>query len=96
MPQRLLCKHFRKAAEERQVFPQTIDVIRTRMEPRGIEVQVGNWQEAAVQPQDGVVYIQTTGETLTAAKVVIAAGAFSHRIAARLGETRFSAQMLRK
>jgi D-amino-acid dehydrogenase len=39
-----------------------------------------------LQPQDGVVYIQTTGETLTADKVVIAAGAFSHRIAATLGE----------
>lgn len=39
-----------------------------------------------LKPQDGGVSIQTTGETLTADKVVLAAGAFSHRIAATLGE----------
>lgn len=37
-------------------------------------------------PQDGGVSIQTTGEPLAAGKVVLAAGAFSHRIAATLGE----------
>lgn len=36
--------------------------------------------------QDGKVYIRTNGEPLTADKVVLAAGAFSHRIAATLGE----------
>ncbi|MFN3281063.1 MAG: NAD(P)/FAD-dependent oxidoreductase [Tabrizicola sp.] len=39
-----------------------------------------------LKPQDGGVSIQTTGETLTAEKVVLAAGAFSHRIAATLDE----------
>ncbi|MFM7334013.1 MAG: NAD(P)/FAD-dependent oxidoreductase [Tabrizicola sp.] len=39
-----------------------------------------------LKPQDGGVSIQTTGEPLTADKVVLAAGAFSHRIAATLGE----------
>lgn len=37
-------------------------------------------------PRDGKVYIQTTGDPLEADKVVLAAGAFSHRIAATLGE----------
>jgi D-amino-acid dehydrogenase len=37
-------------------------------------------------PRDGGVSIQTTGEPLTADKVVLAAGAFSHRIAATLSE----------
>jgi len=37
-------------------------------------------------PQDGRVYIRTTGEPLTTDKVVLAAGAFSHRIAATLGD----------
>jgi D-amino-acid dehydrogenase len=37
-------------------------------------------------PQDGGVYIRTTGDPLTADRVVLAAGAFSHRIAATLGE----------
>lgn len=36
--------------------------------------------------KDGGVSIQTTGESLAADKVVLAAGAFSHRIAATLGE----------
>jgi D-amino-acid dehydrogenase len=36
--------------------------------------------------QSTTVYIQTTGDPLTADKVVLAAGAFSHRIAATLGE----------
>jgi D-amino-acid dehydrogenase len=39
-----------------------------------------------LRPQDGAVSIQTAGEALTAEKVVLAAGAFSHRIAATLGE----------
>lgn len=39
-----------------------------------------------LQPQGEGVYIQTTGEPLTADKVVLSAGAFSHRIAATLGE----------
>lgn len=39
-----------------------------------------------LQPKGEGVYIQTTGEPLTADKVVLAAGAFSHRIAATLGE----------
>jgi D-amino-acid dehydrogenase len=39
-----------------------------------------------LNPQDGGVSIQTKGEPLTADKVVLAAGAFSHRIAATLGE----------
>lgn len=39
-----------------------------------------------LQPQGEGVSIQTTGEPLTADKVVLAAGAFSHRIAATLGE----------
>lgn len=37
-------------------------------------------------PHGDGVSIQTTGSTLTADKVVLAAGAFSHRIAATLGE----------
>ncbi|MFN5999612.1 MAG: NAD(P)/FAD-dependent oxidoreductase [Paracoccaceae bacterium] len=39
-----------------------------------------------LKPQDGSVSIQTTGAPLVADKVVLAAGAFSHRIAATLGE----------
>jgi D-amino-acid dehydrogenase len=41
---------------------------------------------AGLTPQGNGVYIQTEGEPLTADKVVLAAGAFSHRIAATLGE----------
>jgi D-amino-acid dehydrogenase len=37
-------------------------------------------------PQAGKVSIHTKGETMTSEKVVLAAGAFSHRIAATLGE----------
>lgn len=37
-------------------------------------------------PENSTVYIRTKGEMLTADKVVLAAGAFSHRIAATLGE----------
>lgn len=37
-------------------------------------------------PQAGRVSIQTTGESMTTDKVVVAAGAFSHRIASKLGE----------
>lgn len=40
----------------------------------------------SLSPQDGKVYIRTTGEPMIADKVVLAAGAFSHRIAASLGE----------
>jgi D-amino-acid dehydrogenase len=40
-----------------------------------------------LKPQGGSVSIQTDGEPLTADKVVVAAGAFSHRIAATLGES---------
>jgi len=40
----------------------------------------------ALEPRDGAVYIRTRGNSLTADKVVLAAGAFSHRIAATLGE----------
>jgi D-amino-acid dehydrogenase len=39
-----------------------------------------------LQPHDQGVSIHTKSEPLTAAKVVLAAGAFSHRIAATLGE----------
>ncbi|WP_374429631.1 NAD(P)/FAD-dependent oxidoreductase [Tabrizicola sp.] len=39
-----------------------------------------------LKPQDGSVSIQTTGEPLIADKVVLSAGAFSHWIAATLGE----------
>ena len=39
-----------------------------------------------LQLQETGVYIRTTGEPLRADKVVLAAGAFSHRIAATLGE----------
>ncbi len=39
-----------------------------------------------LQPQDSMVYIQTRGEALQADHVVLAAGAFSHRIAATIGE----------
>jgi D-amino-acid dehydrogenase len=39
-----------------------------------------------LKPADGGLSIQTKGETLRADKVVLAAGAFSHRIAATLGE----------
>ncbi|MFN3578409.1 MAG: NAD(P)/FAD-dependent oxidoreductase [Tabrizicola sp.] len=39
-----------------------------------------------LMPRHGGVSIQTRGEPLTADKVVLAAGAFSHRIAATLGE----------
>jgi D-amino-acid dehydrogenase len=39
-----------------------------------------------LKPQDGGVSIQTAGEPLAADKVVLSAGAFSHRIAATLGE----------
>ena len=38
-------------------------------------------------PQDGRVYIQDKAEPLVADKVVLCAGAFSHRIAATLGES---------
>lgn len=38
-------------------------------------------------PQDGRVYIQAKAEPLVADKVVLCAGAFSHRIAATLGES---------
>lgn len=41
---------------------------------------------AALKPQDGGVQIQTTGGPMGADRVVLAAGAFSHRIAATLGE----------
>lgn len=41
---------------------------------------------AGLKPHDGGLSIQTTAETLTAHKVVLAAGAFSHHIAATLGE----------
>jgi D-amino-acid dehydrogenase len=37
-------------------------------------------------PQDSTVSIRTKGEVLTVDKVILAAGAFSHRIAATLGE----------
>jgi D-amino-acid dehydrogenase len=40
-----------------------------------------------LKPQDGGVSIQTAGEPLAADKVVLSAGAFSHRIAATLGES---------
>jgi D-amino-acid dehydrogenase len=40
----------------------------------------------ALSPQDSSVYIRKKGEALAADKVVLAAGAFSHRIAASLGE----------
>lgn len=40
----------------------------------------------ALEPRGGAVYIRTRGNSLTADKVVLAAGAFSHRIAATLGE----------
>ena len=39
-----------------------------------------------LKPQDGGVSIQTKAESLMADKVVLCAGAFSHRIAATLGE----------
>jgi D-amino-acid dehydrogenase len=39
-----------------------------------------------LKPQDGGVSVQTKGEPLAADKVVLSAGAFSHRIAATLGE----------
>ncbi|MCU0905214.1 MAG: FAD-binding oxidoreductase [Tabrizicola sp.] len=39
-----------------------------------------------LRPQDGGVSIQTNGAPLSADKVVLSAGAFSHRIAASLGE----------
>lgn len=39
-----------------------------------------------LKPQDDGVFIQTKGESLTADKVVLSAGAFSHRLAATLGE----------
>jgi D-amino-acid dehydrogenase len=39
-----------------------------------------------LKPRNADVYIQTKGEPLTADKVVLAAGAFSQRIAATLGE----------
>ncbi len=39
-----------------------------------------------LKPQGDGVYIQTKGEPLTADKVVLAAGAFSHRITATLGD----------
>jgi D-amino-acid dehydrogenase len=39
-----------------------------------------------LNPQGNGVSIQTAGETLTADKIVLSAGAFSHRIAATLGE----------
>ena len=51
--------------------------------------QGGTIQRAEVvslKPQDAGVSIQTTGAPLTAEKVVLAAGAFSHRIASTLGE----------
>ncbi len=43
-------------------------------------------EATSLKPQGEAVYIQTPGGALTADKVVLAAGAFSHRIAATLGE----------
>lgn len=40
----------------------------------------------SLQPQGEAVYLQTTGEPLAADKVVLSAGAFSHRLTATLGE----------
>jgi D-amino-acid dehydrogenase len=53
------------------------------------QAQGGTIQRAEVTgltPKDGGVYIQTKAQQLVTDKVVLAAGAFSHRIAATLGE----------
>ncbi|WP_333814241.1 NAD(P)/FAD-dependent oxidoreductase [Tabrizicola sp.] len=53
------------------------------------QAQGGTIRRAEVtglEPRESGVYIRTKGEPLAADKVVLAAGAFSHRIAATLGE----------
>jgi D-amino-acid dehydrogenase len=45
-----------------------------------------NAEVTGLSPQGSEVYVQTRGETLRAAQVVLAAGAFSHRIARTLGQ----------
>ena len=42
---------------DEQVFPQTIDVLRTRMEPLGIKVKEGDWKEYTVKAEDGIVAV---------------------------------------
>ena len=52
--------HAKKAAVifvDEQVFPQTIDVLRTRMEPLGIKVRVDSWKEASLQEDDGIAAV---------------------------------------
>ncbi|HSI62817.1 MAG TPA: aminomethyl-transferring glycine dehydrogenase, partial [Candidatus Saccharimonadia bacterium] len=39
---------------DEQVFPQTIDVLRTRMEPLGVKVKVGAWKSVTLKKDDGV------------------------------------------
>ena len=40
-----------------QVFPHTLDVIRTRMEPLGVDVKVGSWKSAQFTKEDGVAAV---------------------------------------
>jgi glycine dehydrogenase len=42
---------------DEQVFPQTIEVIRTRMEPLGIEVIVDQWQTYRLAPEAGIAAV---------------------------------------
>ncbi len=41
-----------------QVFPQTLDVVRTRMEPLGITVEVGDWKSHTVAAGTAAVLVQ--------------------------------------
>jgi glycine dehydrogenase len=43
---------------DEQVFPQTMDVIRTRMEPLGVTVKVGRWQSLAEDDSLAAVLVQ--------------------------------------
>ncbi|QIF00450.1 aminomethyl-transferring glycine dehydrogenase [Roseimicrobium sp. ORNL1] len=38
---------------DEQVFPQTIDVLCTRMEPLGVKVKVGDWKTTGLKKDDG-------------------------------------------
>jgi glycine dehydrogenase len=42
---------------DEQVFPQTLAVIRTRMEPLGIAVKVGSWQSFLFTKADGIAAV---------------------------------------
>jgi len=47
-------KNPRRIVVDERVFPQTLDVIRTRCEPHGIEVTVANAEGVTLAPEDGI------------------------------------------